>query len=193
VEDEEEMFGPYGQGLADDSENSDSQGVVVQGTESPVETPSENMSMPEPAPSTSVESTARVSGSSNFDLQQLFHMLEENRQKDKRELEDRDKKNHQILEEKLEQNQQKLEETLKRSQQEQSQQIREEIKVQATEINRIREECHKKYDQLEKRFSSELAAEIRQVHTRISSTEEKTEKELRALKGQIEMDRRIQN
>jgi hypothetical protein len=184
VEDEEEMFGPYGQGLAEDSENSDSQGVVVQGTGSPVEELSENLSIPEPAPSipesapsTSVESTTRVSGGFSFELQQLFQKLEENRQRDKKELEEGDKKNQQKLEEKQELLLQKH-----------SQEIREEIKVQATEINKVREECHKKYDQLEKRFSSEIAAGIRQVHTKISNIEENRERELSALKEQMKLD-----
>jgi uncharacterized phage infection (PIP) family protein YhgE len=210
MEDEEEMLRPYGQGLAEDSENSDSQGVVVQGTESPVEALSENMLIPEPAPSTSepapstsVESTTGASGRFTPEFQQILQMLqsfqqenkadkqkqEENRQRDKVEivemLSQKLEQNQQTLAEKLEQNQQKLEEK--------QEQIREEIKVQATEINKVREECHKKYDQLEKRFSSEIAAGIRQVNVKISRTEETTGKELRALKGQIEMDRRINN
>jgi hypothetical protein len=53
---------------------------------------------------------------------------------------------------KLEQNQQKLEEK--------QEQIREEIKVQVAEINKVKEECDKKFEQLlEKAFSSKSETE----------------------------------
>jgi hypothetical protein len=115
--DEEEELGPYGQGLAEYSENSDSQEIIVQGLESPAEAPSENMSVPEPAPSTSepapstsIESTTRVSRVSDFDLQRWLQAFsnkieenqkkqEENRQKDKKEQEERDKQTQQTLQE----------------------------------------------------------------------------------------------
>jgi hypothetical protein len=76
-------------------ENSDSQEVVAQGTEPPAEAPSKNPSIPEPVPSASVESTTGASGGSNFDIQLLLRVMEENRQKDKKEQEERDEKNRQ--------------------------------------------------------------------------------------------------
>jgi hypothetical protein len=83
----------------------------------------------------------------------------------------------------LRQNQQKLEKLKKHFQE-----IQDQIKVQVVEINKVREECHKKYEQLEKRFSAEIAAEIRQVRSNISSVEEIREKELIERKGQMRAD-----
>jgi hypothetical protein len=61
------------------------------------------------------------------------------------------------------------------------------------EINRVREECHKKYEQLEKRFSAEIATEIRQVRSNINSIEEIREKELTEIKGQMRAANRRQD
>jgi hypothetical protein len=139
----------------------------------------------------SVKANTGASGGSNFDIQLLLRVLEENRQKDKREQEEnrqKDKveivgalsekleKNQQTLEEMLEQNQQ----TRKKSQQELSQEIREEIKVQVAEINKVREECNKKYEQLEKRFLSKLV------------TEEEEEEEDELLRRQRERDAELE-
>jgi hypothetical protein len=139
-EDEEELFGPYGQGSAEDMENSDSQEAVAQRTEPPVEVSPKNPPTPEPVPSTSVESTTRASRGFNFDLQQLFQMLEENRQRDKKEQEERDKKNQQILEENRQKDKKEQEENRQKDKKEQeekerlNQQKQERDKVEVVEI-----------------------------------------------------------
>jgi chromosome segregation ATPase len=125
------------------------------------------------------ESNTAASGGSgaNSDMQLILQMLKEgaeNRIADKAE---RDKQ--------FEQMQEKLEKH--------SREIQEQIKVKVVEINKVREECHKKYEQLEKKFSAEIAAEIRQVRSNISSIEEIREKELIEIKGQMRADNKRQD
>jgi hypothetical protein len=94
------------------------------------------------------------------------------------------RQNQQKHEQKQEQMQEQMQEKLEKH----SKEIQDQIKVQVVEINKVREECHKKYEQFEKRFSAEITAEIRQVRANISSIEEIREKELIEIKGQMSAD-----
>jgi hypothetical protein len=185
--DEEEELGPYGQGLAEYSENSDSQGVVVQGPESPAEALSENMSTPEPAPSTSepapstsIETTTKVSGGFNFDLQQMLQALLDTIKENQQKLEGKLEKNQQEQEERDKQTQQTLQafqqenkadkteivEALFEKLKQNSQEIREEIQNQVKEIKKVEEEYNNKFELLlENAFSSKPDTETSTTET----------------------------
>jgi hypothetical protein len=159
-EDEEELLGPYGQGLAEDMENDSQEAVTMQ--EQPiqaVEASSKNPPTPEPAPSTSVESTTGVSGGQAAnDVQLLMQMLhsfqqkqEENNIADKKEQEERQQilqsqleKNQRALEEKLEKNQQKQEERERHFQQKQEQILQSQFEKNQLENKQMFENSHRK-------------------------------------------------
>jgi hypothetical protein len=154
VEDEEEMFGPYGQGLVEDSENSDHPEAAIMQEQQiqVVEASSESPPTPEQAPSTSAKSTVEAPvGLSADGVQLLMQMLQSFQQEykaDKTEIVE-------MLSQKLEYNQQKQEEKDRLNQQRQeqllqkhSQVIREEIKVQDAEINKVKEKCDKNFEKL---------------------------------------------
>jgi molecular chaperone GrpE (heat shock protein) len=84
------------------------------------------------------------------------------------------------LDKKLEETQQKL--------QVQVQEIKKQAKTQAIEMEKVRKECQKKYEQLKQKRSTETAAEIRQIRSSIDKKQEIWENELIGLKGTMESD-----